>query len=115
MDNLQIHPIATVNGIERRQFITTMLKAAARTSAFFLLPGLSKAQKPASGAAPVTVQQVIDLILKSIPGTPFAQTVDTIKAGDPNQVVKGIVTTMFATAAVIEKTANLGANFIIAH
>jgi putative NIF3 family GTP cyclohydrolase 1 type 2 len=63
----------------------------------------------------MTVQQVIDLILKSIPGAPFKQTVDTIKFGDANQIVTGIVTTMFATVAVIEKTAKAGANFIIAH
>ncbi|MDQ6815006.1 MAG: Nif3-like dinuclear metal center hexameric protein, partial [Bacteroidota bacterium] len=42
-------------------------------------------------------------------------TVDAIKAGNANEPVKGIVTTMFATAEVIEKTAALGANFIIAH
>jgi hypothetical protein len=32
-----------------------------------------------------------------------------------NQMVTGIVTTMFATVAVIEKAAKAGANFIIAH
>lgn len=63
----------------------------------------------------MTVQQVIDLIMKEIPGAPFQQTVDTIKAGDPNQQVTGIVTTMFATVDVIRKTAALRANFIIAH
>lgn len=63
----------------------------------------------------MTIQQVIDLILKSIPGAPFKTTVDTIKAGDVNQPVTGIVTTMFATVEVIKKTASLGANFIIAH
>ena len=64
---------------------------------------------------PPTIQQVIDLILRSIPGTPFQQTVDTIKAGKSDQIVKGIVTTMFATNDVIEKAAAAGANFIIAH
>jgi len=62
-----------------------------------------------------TVREVIDLILKSIPGAPFPTTVDTIKAGDIDQKVTGIVTTMFATIDVIRKTAKLGANFIIAH
>lgn len=62
-----------------------------------------------------TIQDVIDIITKSVPGAPFANTVDTIKAGDPNQPVKGIVTTMFATIDVIEKAIQLGANFIIAH
>ena len=63
----------------------------------------------------LTVQQVIELILKEIPGAPFAQTVDTIKSGDGQQLVTGIVTTMFATIDVIRQTASLGANFIIAH
>lgn len=63
----------------------------------------------------MTIQQVIDSILADIPGAPFKQTVDTIKAGDVNQQVTGIVTTMFATVDVIRRTAALGANFIIAH
>jgi putative NIF3 family GTP cyclohydrolase 1 type 2 len=61
------------------------------------------------------VQQVIDLVLKSIPGAPFAQTVDTLKAGSKDQLVTGIVTTMFATNEIIEKAVALNANFIIAH
>ncbi|MEO5979415.1 MAG: Nif3-like dinuclear metal center hexameric protein [Chryseolinea sp.] len=63
----------------------------------------------------MTIQQVIDVILKEIPGAPFAKTVDTIKSGDAGWVVTGIVTTMFATVDVIKKAASLGANFIIAH
>lgn len=65
--------------------------------------------------ATMTIQDVINLIQKSVPGAPFKSTVDTIKSGNANQPVKGIVTTMFATVDVIEKTAGLGANFIIAH
>src|SRR5205085_3689747 len=42
-------------------------------------------------------------------------TVDTIKAGNIDQQVSGIVTTMFATVDVIRQTAAIGANFIIAH
>lgn len=96
----------------RRDFVINLLKAAAGTG-LLMLPGAGIAQDlPAQS---LTVQQVIDLILKSIPTAPFKQTVDTIKAGDPNQQVTGIVTTMFATADVIEKTAKIGANFIIAH
>jgi putative NIF3 family GTP cyclohydrolase 1 type 2 len=79
------------------------------------VPGAGIAANRTAKPASLTIQQVIDLILKHIPGAPFAQTVDTIKAGDPAQPVKGIVTTMFATAAVIEEAARVGANFIIAH
>jgi putative NIF3 family GTP cyclohydrolase 1 type 2 len=65
--------------------------------------------------ASYTVRQVIELILKSIPGAPFPSTVDTIKAGSIDQQVTGIVTTMFATVDVIRQAAKSGANFIIAH
>ena len=80
-----------------------------------LLPGASIAQNIVKAGSELTVQQVINLILKSIPNAPFKQTVDTIKAGNPDQKVTGIVTTMFATDDIIEKTAKAGANFIIAH
>jgi putative NIF3 family GTP cyclohydrolase 1 type 2 len=62
-----------------------------------------------------TVQEIINLILKEIPGAPIAQTVDSIKSGSPEQQVTGIVSCMFATVSVIEQAAKLGANFIIAH
>jgi putative NIF3 family GTP cyclohydrolase 1 type 2 len=62
-----------------------------------------------------TVQDVIDLILKEIPIPPFKQSVDTIKSGSNDQIVTGIVTTMFATVEVIRKAVALNANFIIVH
>jgi putative NIF3 family GTP cyclohydrolase 1 type 2 len=96
----------------RREFVISLMKAAAG-SGLLMLPFAGTAKN--EHAASLTVQQVIDIILKSIPNAPFKQTVDTIKAGDPGQLVTGIVTTMFATAEIIERTAKLGANFIIAH
>jgi putative NIF3 family GTP cyclohydrolase 1 type 2 len=63
----------------------------------------------------LTVQQVMDLVLKSIPAAPIANTVDTLKAGKSDTLVTGIVTTMFATVAVIRKAMEVKANFIIAH
>jgi putative NIF3 family GTP cyclohydrolase 1 type 2 len=71
--------------------------------------GLLSAQKQ------YTVQQVIDLIMKEGNLSPIAGTVDTLKSGSADQVVTGIVTTMFATVDVIKQTARLNANFIIAH
>lgn len=62
-----------------------------------------------------TVGDVMNLILKTIPGAPFAKTVDTLKSGSADQKVTGIVTTMFATIDVINKAVAAGANFIIAH
>jgi putative NIF3 family GTP cyclohydrolase 1 type 2 len=62
-----------------------------------------------------TVKQVIDRIMKEVPGAPFENTVDQLRSGSPDQEVTGIVTTMFPTLEVIERTARAGANFIIAH
>jgi putative NIF3 family GTP cyclohydrolase 1 type 2 len=68
-----------------------------------------------AGTKSYTVQDIIDLILKEVPGAPFKQTVDTIKSGSGDQKVTGIVTTMFSTIRVIEQAARLNSNFIIAH
>lgn len=62
-----------------------------------------------------TVQQIINKILESIPNAPYIETVDTIKTGNPQAIVKGIVTTTFATIDVINKAIEIGANFIIVH
>jgi putative NIF3 family GTP cyclohydrolase 1 type 2 len=62
-----------------------------------------------------TIQDVIDRILQDIPGAPLADTVDTFKSGDPSQEVNGIVTTFLASYDVIQRAAELGANFIITH
>ncbi len=107
-------PDSTKSPMPRRQFVTSVVAAVA-SSAVMTLPGSSAAAAFAAPSQAMTIQGVIDLILKSVPGTPISQTVDTIKAGDPNQPVKGIVTTMFATIEVIRKAITLGANFIIAH
>lgn len=98
----------------RRKFLA---KLSVVMSASTLFSPWSKAKeiKFYQSAAKMTIQQVIDLILTTIPGAPFKDTVDTIKSGDGQQEVKGIVTTMFATIDVIKKAAALGANFIIAH
>ena len=100
------------NAPGRRQFLTTVTKAVG-TSLLINTPFLTKAGS--STAAPFTVGQVMDLILKTIPGAPFPKTVDTLKSGSPSQTVTGIVSTMFTTVEVIEKTIAAGANFIIAH
>lgn len=103
---------------DRRQFLTTTLTALAASSLPFSVTTLAAAPNAPTTARPVpalSIQQVIDALVADIPGAPFPHTVDTIKAGDPTQPVKGIVTTMFATDAIIQKTIDLGANFIIAH
>lgn len=63
----------------------------------------------------VTVGQIMDLFLKQVPGAPYSKTVDTLKAGNRDIKVSGIVTSMFASLEVIQKAVELGANFIIVH
>jgi putative NIF3 family GTP cyclohydrolase 1 type 2 len=53
--------------------------------------------------------------LKEVPGAPFEQTVDTLKSGNRDIIVTGVVATMFATIEVIRKAIAMKANFIIAH
>lgn len=98
----------------RREFVSNVTGLAV-TSFLTTLPGLGLAQNRKPAAAALTVRQVIDIILKEIPGAPFAKTVDQLRSGSPDQEVSGIVTTMFPTVEVIEKTARAGANLIIAH
>jgi putative NIF3 family GTP cyclohydrolase 1 type 2 len=62
-----------------------------------------------------TIQEVIDTIIASVPGAPFADTVDTVKIGDSSQELTGIVITFLATCDVIEKAAQVGTNLIITH
>jgi putative NIF3 family GTP cyclohydrolase 1 type 2 len=93
----------------RRQFITD---ATIAVGASMLLPNILQAS-PAQKT--FTVQEVIDIIFKAIPGAPFGKTVDTLKSASGSIMVTGVVTTMFATVEVIRKTIDAKANFIIAH
>lgn len=99
----------------RKEFVVTATKAIG-ASALFITPLAGMALMDETPQQPaLTVQQIMDLILKEIPGAPFKETVDTLKSGSADQKVTGIVTTMFATNDIIQKASDLGANFIIAH
>ena len=63
----------------------------------------------------ITVGDIMDAFIIEVPNAPFKTTVDTLKAGNSDIKVTGIVTTTFATLAVIRKAIELKANFIIAH
>jgi putative NIF3 family GTP cyclohydrolase 1 type 2 len=94
----------------RRAFIRG---AAGVLAALALEPVLAKGHS--SPARQYTVQEVIDIILKAGGLSVQPGTVDTLKSGTVTQTVTGIVTTMFATVAVIEEAVKRKANFIIAH
>ncbi len=63
------------------------------------------------------VREVIETILRNTPdlGEREADTVDTLKFGDPEWEVHGIATTTFPTVQVIREAAALGLDLIIAH
>jgi putative NIF3 family GTP cyclohydrolase 1 type 2 len=62
-----------------------------------------------------TAAQIIERIQKNV-GVPWHQeTVDTIKAGNPNTPVTGIATTFAATLDVLQRAAASGKNLIVTH
>jgi putative NIF3 family GTP cyclohydrolase 1 type 2 len=100
----------TSDNFNRRTFISSATKA--------LGTGILLSHTAISVKAQVrtwTVGEIMDLFIKEVPGAPFAQTVDTLKSGNRDIKVSGIVTTMFATVEVIRKTIALNAQLIIAH
>lgn len=98
----------------RRKFIFSLSKVAAAT-AFLATPFAGSAASFFKIDGDVTVGQIIDKFISQIPGAPFPSAVDTLKSGDRDIKVTGVVTTMFATIDVIKQAISLNANFIIAH
>ncbi len=62
-----------------------------------------------------TAREIIALIDAHVGSPAAADTVDTFKAGDPDQPVTGIAVTMMATYDVLEQAAKAGDNLIITH
>ena len=102
------------NSATRRKFILTTAKSAAGLALVSANGGFNS-DWFATRQKEMTVQQVMDLILKEGGLSHRTDTVDTLKFGKPDQIVSGIVTTMFPTISVIEQAARLKANFIMAH
>jgi putative NIF3 family GTP cyclohydrolase 1 type 2 len=100
------------NAFDRRTFVSTMTKVTGSAILFSPLASAAHLKLPTQSW---TVSEVMDLFIREVPGAPFGQSVDTLKSGNRDTRVKGIVTTMFATIDVIQKAIALNANFIIAH
>lgn len=62
-----------------------------------------------------TAGEIIAAVIKNTGCKTIPNTVDVIKAGDPNTVVTGIITCMFATMDVLKQAAEKNCNLIIAH
>jgi len=97
----------------RRRFINNLAKLSG--SAVLLSVPLKGIARNFSPAETWTVGQIMDQFVNEVPGAPFENTVDTLKSGNRDIKVTGIVTTMFPTIEVIQKTISAGANFIICH
>src|SRR4051812_11721600 len=77
--------------------------------------GLFAARTLLAQQSALTAKDVIERIQKQV-GVPWrAQTVDTIKAGSPDTIVKGIATTMGATFDVLRRASAANRNFIVVH
>src|SRR5512145_741218 len=63
----------------------------------------------------LTARQVIEQIKANTNGHWEKEGVDNFKAGNPNAVVTGIITTMFASYDVLKKAVASGSNLIIVH
>ena len=113
MHSVNFNPVQR-HSTSRRKFINTGLQAAA-VGALLTVPGTSSAANFFNTASAYTVQDIIDIVLKSIPAPLSKDTADTIKAGSATNKVTAVVTTMFPTIAVIKEAIRLKANFIIAH
>ena len=103
---------STESQYDRRKFLSSCKNLLGTSLLLSSLPGTILADNATQG---ITVKELINIILKEIPNAPFPKTVDELRSGSMDQIVTGIVTTMFPTLEVIEKTAKAGANFIIAH
>jgi putative NIF3 family GTP cyclohydrolase 1 type 2 len=98
------------NNLPRRTFI--------RNTSIFTASGLILdpfSVFAGSGAKEWTVGEIMDMFISQVPNAPFQTTVDTLKIGSRDQVVTGIVTTMFTTLEIIKKAIELKANLIIPH
>lgn len=95
---------------DRRIFLKQSLQIAGG-AALLGLPVFSHA----SPATAYTVSDIIRIILQEAKVTPEPDTIDTLKYGNPETVVTGIISTMFPTVAVVEQAVKLKANLIIVH
>ena len=88
--------------LSRRKFVTLAATGVAT------VPLIARTTRSA-----VTALQVVDRIKENIGVDWKAETVDTLKAGDPATAVTGIVTTSLASLEVLNRAVKSGANLII--
>lgn len=80
-----------------------------------LIVALSQAGAAQGSSNALTAAEIMHRVIAATGATPPANTVDTLKVGDPNTVVTGIVTTFMDTYPVLQKAVASGKNLIITH
>jgi putative NIF3 family GTP cyclohydrolase 1 type 2 len=75
-----------------------------------LIMGQNQVSAPKKSAA-----EIIGSVIKNTGASTILNTVDIIKEGDPQTEVSGIVTSMFATMAVLKEAVKKNCNLIIVH
>lgn len=80
-----------------------------------VLAALALAPPSLAAQQQLTAGQAIARIQQAIPEKPPADTVDTIKAGDPATIVTGIVTCFTDNMDVLRRAVALHANLIVTH
>ncbi len=108
-----MNPAEKENLQDRRKFLETVMKAG---GASLLLGTLASNASARTDPTPdFTVRDIMEMVIREVPGGEKKDTVDTIKTGSADAKVSAIVTTMFPTITVIREAIRLQANFIIAH
>ena len=103
-----------VSNVQRRKFLSN-LTIATGSAVLVSSPFSSIASVFVEESRQITVGEIMNSFIREVPNGAIPNTVDTLKSGNADIVVTGVVTCMFATIEVIRKTIALGANFIIAH
>jgi len=104
---LALIKIRQLNSLENALFAKTSIKPGTKTN--------FRENSVIDGKTPVSVADVMALVLNQIHAGPIKDTVDTLKSGSPDMIVTGIISTMFPTIEIIEEARRQHANFIIAH
>jgi putative NIF3 family GTP cyclohydrolase 1 type 2 len=90
------------------------MKTSTVTSAFLIIL-LSTISVSGQKSSQPSASAITEEIIKHTGSKTIPNTVDVIKAGDPQTPVNGIVTTMFGTMDVLKKAVELNCNLIIVH
>src|SRR5271163_1821308 len=79
------------------------------------LGALSSTSRLLADASGITPREIMARMAKEVGVKPFWPTADTIKIGNPDQVITGVTTTFMSTLDLLQRSINAGNNFVISH